>query len=144
MWVLCSVLKRSGIWFGPVLFQIICFKVVLSRTVPYSLAIMTGYFSVILTSVCSFSPHPWHLQGRFVHSMASHWIYSLFLGPLSVNPINGCMWKSQLISSSWKTQTSKSDTNNHGMFNDHLKALFFPSLMLCLCFSKMFSPNLVV
>lgn len=115
-----SILNRSGIRFGPVLFQTICFKVVLSRT-----AIMTGYFSVILNSVCPHSHHLWHRQSRFVHSTVSHWMYSLFLVPFFVNPINSCRWKSQLISSSWKTQTSKSDTNNHGMFNDHFKTLSF-------------------
>ncbi len=40
----------------------------------------------------------------------------LFYGPFSVNPRDGCVWKSQQISRFWNTQISPSGTNNHSTF----------------------------
>ncbi len=42
--------------------------------------------------------------------------YFLFFRPFSVNRRDGCVWKSQKISSFWNTQTSASGTNNHSTF----------------------------
>ncbi len=47
-----------------------------------------------LYPVCPFSSDLWHQQGIFIHTTAAHWIF-LFFGPFSVNPRDGCVWKSQ-------------------------------------------------
>ncbi len=67
--------------------------------------------------------------------------YFLFFGPFSVNPRDGCVWKSQKISSFWNTQTGPSAPTIIPR-SESLKSPFFPILMLGLNFSKSSSPHL--
>ncbi len=81
----------------------------------HTLIITSGYLSFCCLSIISnqsaHSPltSTRHFRPHICHSL------DIFFFPraFSVNPRDGCAWRSQKISSFWNTQTSPSGTNNH-------------------------------
>ncbi len=107
---------RSGTRCGLLLLESICFRVrcvVCSEMILHSLVVTSGYLSYCCLSIIS---------NQSVHSPLTSDIkafsstqlpltgYFLFFGPFSVNPWDGCAWRSQKISSLWNTQTSLAPT----------------------------------
>ncbi len=84
------------------------------------LIVTSGYLSYCCLSIFSIqsvhSPLSSYINKAFSSTQLLLTGYFLFFGPFSVNPRDGCVWKSQKISSLWNTQTGPSDTNNHSTF----------------------------
>ncbi len=91
-----------------------------STGILHTLVVTNGYLSYCCLSIISnqsvHSPLTADINKAFSSTQRPLTGYFLFFGPFSVNPRDGCAWKSQYISSSWNTQTSPSGTNNHSTF----------------------------
>ncbi len=92
----------------------------------HTLVVTSGYLSYCCISIISnqsaHSPLTSDIDKAFSSTQLPLTGYFLFFWPFSVNPKDGCAWKSQEISSFWNTQTSPSGTNKHSSF----KILFLP------------------
>ncbi len=115
---------RSGTRCGLLLLLPICFRVwrVVRSEMVFCIPwlITSGYLSHCCLSIISnqsaHSALTSDINKTFSYTQLPLTGYFLFFGPFSVNPRDGCVWKSQYISSYWNTQTSPSGTNNHSTF----------------------------
>ncbi len=75
-------------------FDVLCIQRWYSALLGYNVVILVNV--AFLSSLTSLRILLWPLtfEGIFVHTIATHWIISFF-GPFSVNPRDGCVWKSQ-------------------------------------------------
>ncbi len=140
---------RSGTRCGLLLLEPICFEgsmcCVFRDGILHILVVTSGYLSYCCLSIISNQSAHSPLTSDINKACSSTQLpltgYFLFFGPFSVNTRDGCVWKSQQISSFWNTRTSPSALTTIPR-SESLKSPFFPVLMLGLNFSKSSSPHL--